>query len=65
MPEATSPTQSRSFRRHFQNWVSWAGMVLAGLLLGILSILVVDRQTMQERGDFSLFQDIRDEGIAV
>jgi predicted nucleotidyltransferase len=31
----------------------------------ILSILVVDRQTMQERGDFSLFHDIRDEGIAV
>ena len=31
----------------------------------ILSVLVVDRQTMQERGDFSLFDDIRDEGIAV
>jgi predicted nucleotidyltransferase len=31
----------------------------------ILSVLVVDRQTMQERGDFSLFHDIRDEGIAV
>jgi hypothetical protein len=31
----------------------------------ILSLLVVDRQTMRERGDFSLFHDIRDEGIAV
>jgi predicted nucleotidyltransferase len=31
----------------------------------ILSLLVVDRQTMKERGDFSLFDDIRDEGIAV
>jgi hypothetical protein len=31
----------------------------------ILSLLVVDRQTMQERGDFSLFDNIRDEGIAV
>jgi predicted nucleotidyltransferase len=31
----------------------------------ILSLLVVDRQTMRERGDFSLFDDIRDEGIAV
>ncbi len=31
----------------------------------ILSLLVVDRQTMRERGDFSLFDNIRDEGIAV
>ena len=31
----------------------------------ILSLLVVDRQTRQERGDFSLFDSIRDEGIAV
>jgi predicted nucleotidyltransferase len=31
----------------------------------ILSLLVVDRQTMRERGDFSLFDDIRGEGIAV
>ena len=31
----------------------------------ILSLLVVDRQTRQERGDFSLFDNIRDEGIAV
>ena len=31
----------------------------------ILSLLVVDRQTMRERGDFSLFENIRDEGIAV
>jgi NapC/NirT cytochrome c family, N-terminal region len=33
MPEATSPTQRRSFRRHFQNWLSWAGMVLAAAAL--------------------------------
>ena len=31
----------------------------------ILSLLVVDRQTMRERGDFSLFENIRDEGIAL
>src|SRR5262245_20832537 len=33
MPEATGPTRSRSFRRHFQNWLSWAGMVLAASAL--------------------------------
>src|SRR4029077_7340564 len=33
MPEATTPTQPRSFRRHFQNWLSWAGMVLAAAAL--------------------------------
>src|SRR5215813_8730171 len=33
MPEATNPTQPRSFRRHFQNWLSWAGMVLAAAAL--------------------------------
>src|SRR6186997_975464 len=33
MPEATGPTQPRSFRRHFQNWMSWAGMVLAAAAL--------------------------------
>src|SRR5437763_3767165 len=33
MPEATSPTPPRSFRRHFQNWLSWAGMVLAAAAL--------------------------------
>jgi predicted nucleotidyltransferase len=31
----------------------------------ILSLLVVDRQTRRERGDFSLFDNIRSEGIAV
>ena len=31
----------------------------------ILSLLVVDGQSRQARGDFSLFDDIRDEGIAV
>src|SRR5215471_18591020 len=33
MAETTSPTQSRSFRRHFQNWISWAGMLLAAAAL--------------------------------
>src|SRR5215467_6748748 len=33
MPEATSPIRSRSFRRHFQNWFSWTGMVLAASAL--------------------------------
>src|SRR5215475_15059192 len=33
MPEATTPTQPRSFRRHFQNWLSWTGMVLAAAAL--------------------------------
>jgi hypothetical protein len=33
MPEGTRSTQSRSFRRHFQNWLSWAGMVLAAAAL--------------------------------
>src|SRR5262249_56595953 len=33
MLEDTSPTQHRSFRRHFQNWLSWAGMVLAAAAL--------------------------------
>ena len=33
MPEATSPSPPRSFRRHFQNWLSWAGMVLAAAAL--------------------------------
>ena len=32
MPEATNST-ARSFRRHFQNWLSWAGMVLAAAAL--------------------------------
>lgn len=31
----------------------------------VVSLLVVDRQVMTERGDFSLFENIRDEGIAV
>ncbi len=31
----------------------------------IVSLLVVDRHIMKERGDFSLFENIRDEGIAV
>ena len=31
----------------------------------IVSLLVVDQRIMAERGDFSIFEDIRDEGIAV
>jgi len=31
----------------------------------IVSLLVVDQHIMKERGDFSLFDNIRDEGIAV
>ena len=31
----------------------------------IVSLLVVDQRTMTERGDFSIFANIRDEGIAV
>jgi predicted nucleotidyltransferase len=31
----------------------------------IVSLLVVDRQTIKERGDFSPFDNIRGEGIAV
>lgn len=31
----------------------------------IVSLLVVDQHIMNERGDFSLFDNIRDEGIAV
>src|SRR3954464_1840217 len=32
---ADAPTSPRpgSFKRHFQNWLSWAGMVLAGAAL--------------------------------
>src|ERR1044071_3090131 len=33
MPDAPVPTQRRSFRRHFQNWLSWAGVVLAAAAL--------------------------------
>lgn len=29
----------------------------------IISLLIVDNHILQERGDFSLFQNIRDEGI--
>jgi predicted nucleotidyltransferase len=31
----------------------------------IVSLLVVDRHIMRERGDFSLFDNIKDEGITV
>ena len=33
MPEAPGPTQPRPFRRHFRNWLSWSGMVLAAAAL--------------------------------
>src|ERR1700745_2600591 len=33
MPDAPVAPQCRSFRRHFQNWLSWAGMVLAAAAL--------------------------------
>jgi hypothetical protein len=35
MSEAINPPR-RSFRRHFQNWLSWAGMVLAAAALSLL-----------------------------
>ena len=31
----------------------------------ILSLLVVDHRTREERGDFSIFQNIREDGIPV
>ncbi len=31
----------------------------------VVSLLVVDRQVMAERGDFSVFENIREEGIVV
>jgi hypothetical protein len=33
MPDASSPAQPRSFKRHFQNWLSWTGIVLAAAAL--------------------------------
>src|SRR6476646_5954050 len=33
MPDAPNSAQRRSFRRHFQNSISWAGMVLAAAAL--------------------------------
>src|SRR3954451_22258726 len=33
MPDATTPVTPKSFRRHFQSWLSWAGMVLAAAAL--------------------------------
>src|SRR5262252_2229790 len=33
MPEERMTTQSRSFMRHFQNWISWAGILLAAAAL--------------------------------
>src|SRR6476660_2237787 len=43
MPEGTTPTQSRTFRRHFQNWLSWAGMVLgAAALFAFVFLFAID-----------------------
>src|SRR5262245_61256343 len=43
MPEDTTPTQPRSFRRHFQNWLSWAGMVLgAAALFAFVFLFAID-----------------------
>jgi nitrate/TMAO reductase-like tetraheme cytochrome c subunit len=33
MPDAPSLAQPRSFKRHFQNWLSWAGILLAAAAL--------------------------------
>ena len=33
MPDSPVAAQRRSIRRHFQNWLSWAGMVLAAAAL--------------------------------
>jgi len=33
MPDGPAPAQPNAFRRHFQNWLSWAGMVLAAAAL--------------------------------
>src|SRR4051794_2876585 len=42
MPEAISPP-ARSFRRHFQNWLSWAGIVLAAsALFAFLFFFAID-----------------------
>src|ERR1043166_4459739 len=43
MPDATTPTQRRSFRRHFQNWLSWAGVVLAtAALFAFVLLFAID-----------------------
>src|ERR1041385_8202917 len=43
MPEASNPTQPRSFRRHFQNWLSWAGIVLtAAALFAFVLLFAID-----------------------
>src|SRR3954469_17389611 len=42
MPEAISPP-ARSFRRHFQNWLSWAGIVLAAsALFAFIFLFAID-----------------------
>jgi nitrate/TMAO reductase-like tetraheme cytochrome c subunit len=42
MPDASTP--SRSFRRHFRNWISWAGLVLvASALFAFLLLFAIDQ----------------------
>src|ERR1051325_9008020 len=43
MPDASNPVQPRSFRRHFQNWLSWAGIVLAApALFAFVLLFAID-----------------------
>lgn len=31
----------------------------------VLSLLIADRETLEERGDFSIFRNIREEGLSI
>src|ERR1044072_2609777 len=43
MPDDRAATESGSFRRHFQNWLSWAGMVLtAAALFAFVLLFAID-----------------------
>src|SRR5690349_19991365 len=43
MPDALKFAEPWSFRRHFQNWLSWAGMVLAaGALFALVLLFAID-----------------------
>jgi predicted nucleotidyltransferase len=43
-------------------WVATEVSIASGI---IVSLLVVDQSIMAERGDFSIFENVREEGIAV